>query len=185
MHWEPDCTVELSAICLVFQVVSSSESKILIFCESCMLENGAACYRFVRGYQWESSLHGFKHKVLPYLTINQLPLGLIFAGLILLKQNNLQNTTNAGCDTALCCSKPNCLRHDTTIYSSSTPIPPPIVCLFTFSQAFLWKGYENNHLLPLSHVSICCSRVFGSVDIIVTCRIRKHEQPVLEKKERL
>lgn len=46
---QPDCTVyihlELSLVCFVFRVVSSSESKRLIFCESCMLENGAACYK--------------------------------------------------------------------------------------------------------------------------------------------
>lgn len=124
----------------------------------------------------EFPLHEFKHKVLPYLRINLLSLGLIFAGLILLKQNNLLNTTTVGWDEALCCSRPNCLRHDTTIYSSSTPIPPPtIVCVFTFSSAFPWKGYENNYLRPLSPIS----KVFDSAHVIVTCRIRKQEQLVL------
>lgn len=48
MRWQPDSQIvymyfELSLICSVFQAVSSSESKVLIFSESRVLENGAAC----------------------------------------------------------------------------------------------------------------------------------------------
>lgn len=105
---QPDCTVyihlELGLVCFVFRVVSSSESKRLIFCESCMLENGAACYKLSSVISKTVRLMGSSTRcenkegfvVIP-ANVYQLPSGLSLQPLglcnllILLKQNNVEN----------------------------------------------------------------------------------------------
>lgn len=138
MHWQPDSQTvymyfELSLICCVFQVVSSSESKILIFSESRVLENGAACSKgssvisktvafmdsgrrcenkqgFVFISENISALPGFTSAGLealqaPHLNRNRtMWKALLYSNMISKEEEAARTTTANCCDTALCCT---------------------------------------------------------------------------------
>lgn len=115
---------------------------------------------------------------------------LLYSNMISKGKEAARMTTVNCCGRALCCTVgPHPIEWGMTqqavqLYTLYIELklksPHLLLCASSHSVSHYYKEWwTKNQQLPLSLVSICCSRVLGTVRIVVTCRVNEHFHPVL------